>query len=168
MQVDVSQTSFVAAGLLAMFRKLGQPVKTVVAPAVLEAVSSGNVSTSHLEWGAAVKGRVATGQAAFYTLFLTQEDLDTGFVIFASCPNLRLKILLWDRQGAALWNPAAQEDCTKIGTTYVAAIYHTQQDVLEGVPKSVQVQDCPSRMLIYISLSYAYYISPYTRGSLGL
>jgi hypothetical protein len=137
--VDVSQTGLFSASLLAMFRKLGQPVKTVVAPSVLEAVSTGNVATKLLEWGTPAKGKVATSQAAFFTLFLTQDDIDRGFVIFASCPNLRVKILLWDRQGSEVWNAAAQEDCCNIGSTYVAAIYCTQHDVLEGVPKSMQV-----------------------------
>lgn len=143
MQVDVSQTGFVTAGLLAMFRKLGQPVRTVVPPAVLEAVANDAVATTLLPWDAPQKGKVATSQAMFYNLYLTAEDIEAGFVISALSPKMRVKVLLWDRRGEEKWNLAAQEDSSKVNGTHVAALYATRAEMLDGVPRTVQVRRPP-------------------------
>ena len=92
MQVDVSQTGFVTAGLLAMFRKLGQPIKTVVPPEILEAVASGSINPTPLEWATTHEGRVPCGQAVFYSIQLSAQDLETGLLIFGTCPSARLKV----------------------------------------------------------------------------
>jgi hypothetical protein len=75
-QVDVSQTGVVTAGLLAMFRKLGSDVRTVVAPAVLDAAASGAVEATALAWQGPLKGRVGNSAAAFYTIDLSQAEID--------------------------------------------------------------------------------------------
>lgn len=80
-QVDVSQTGIVGSTLLAMFRKLGHPIKTVVSPAVMDSVKDKNVEHIPLEWGTPLKGRVANGQAVFYSLDISQEQLTQGFII---------------------------------------------------------------------------------------
>jgi hypothetical protein len=142
-QVDVSQTGFVTAGLLAMFRKLGQPIKTVVSPSVHDTVSSGTLSPTPLPWHVPQKGRVGNGQAVFYTLDLTCDHLASGFIIFASCPSARVKILLWDKQGTEPWNLCAQEDSVKFGDVNVAALFNTGGDTLDGVPRSMAVRPAP-------------------------
>lgn len=80
-QVDVSQTGIVGSTLLAMFRKLGHPIKTVVSPAVMDAVKDRNIASVPLEWGIPLKGRVGNGQAVFYFLDITQEQITQGFII---------------------------------------------------------------------------------------
>ena len=80
-QVDVSQTGIVGSTLLAMFRKLGHPIKTVVSPVVMDAVKDRNVAATPLDWGTPQKGKVGNGQAVFYTVNITQEHLTQGFII---------------------------------------------------------------------------------------
>lgn len=52
--------------------QLGQPIKTVVSPAVLDAVATGDVKPTKLEWQGPVKGKVGNGQAVFYTMDVSQ------------------------------------------------------------------------------------------------
>lgn len=80
-QVDVSQTGIVGSTLLAMFRKLGHPIKTVVSPVVMDAVKDRNVAATPLEWGTPHKGKVGNGQAVFYSVDIKQEHLTQGFII---------------------------------------------------------------------------------------
>jgi hypothetical protein len=80
-QVDVSQTGLVGSTLLAMFRKLGHPIKTVVSPAVMDAVKDRNIAATQLEWDVPLKGRVGNGQAVFYKIDISQEQISKGFII---------------------------------------------------------------------------------------
>ena len=59
-----------------MFRKLGSPIKTVVSPAVLNTVSSGDFQSTPLAWQGPQKGKVGNGQAVFYTLDLSQAEIE--------------------------------------------------------------------------------------------
>ena len=86
LQVDVSQQGIVGSTLLAMFRKLGHPIKTVVSPVVMDAVKDKNVQSTPLEWGVPLKGKVGNGQAVFYALDITQEQISQGFIIQVCFP----------------------------------------------------------------------------------
>ena len=141
LQVDISQTGFMGSTLLAMFRKLGHPIKTVVSPSVLDAVKSPSaLQTSPLQWGEEATGRVGNGQALFYVLDISPEHLDHGFVVVASCVHARVKLLLWDLDDEGGWSLAAQEDAVKVGQANATALYATTAELLEGVPRSVQVR----------------------------
>lgn len=130
--------------LLAMFRKLGHPIKTVVSPAVLDAVKMPSaLQTAPLDWGVPAIGRVANGQAVFYVLEISPEHLEQGFVVVASCVHARVKLLLWDLDANGDWSLAAQEDAVKVGQANATALYATPAELLEGVPRSVQVSGTP-------------------------
>ena len=77
---DIRQ-GIVGSTLLAMFRKLGHPIKTVVSPVVMDAVKDKNVQATPLEWGVPLKGKVGNGQAVFYALHITQAQITQGFII---------------------------------------------------------------------------------------
>lgn len=131
--------------LLAMFRKLGHPIKTVVSPSVLDAVKSPSaLQTTPLQWGEEATGRVGNGQALFYVLDISPEHLEQGFVVVASCVHARVKLLLWDLDDEGGWSLAAQEDAVKVGQANATALYSTTAELLEGVPRSVQVRSRPA------------------------
>lgn len=131
--------------LLAMFRKLGHPIKTVVSPTVLDAVKQPSaLTTAPLEWGVPVTGKVGNGQAMFYVLDIAAEHLEQGFAVVASCSHARVKLLLWDLDADGNWSLAAQEDAVKVGQVNATALYATSVELLEGVPRSVQVAPPPS------------------------
>lgn len=129
---------FMGSTLLAMFRKLGAPVKTVVSAKVLDAVAAKDLTAAPLPWGAALTGRVANGQAAFYSVDIFADHLAAGFALSAECSHGRVKALLWDMGPDGEWSMAANEDAVRIGATNVAALLHTGGDTLDGVPRSVQ------------------------------
>lgn len=66
----------------------------------------------------------------------------------ATCLHARVKLLLWDMNTTGEWSLAAQEDAIKLGDSNVSALYGVKADLLEGVPKSVQV------LLSIFSMSY--------------
>jgi hypothetical protein len=66
----------------------------------------------------------------------------------ASCLHARVKVLLWDIGTDGEWALAAQEDAVKLGDSHVAAIFNVGADLLEGVPKSVQVHSSLQRLSI--------------------
>ena len=57
----------------------------------------------------------------------------------ATCVHARVKLLLWDMSTTGEWSLAAQEDAIKLGDCNVSALFNVGADILEGVPKSVQV-----------------------------
>lgn len=58
----------------------------------------------------------------------------------ATCLHARVKLLLWDMDTVGEWSLAAQEDAIKLGDSNVTALYNVGADLLEGVPKSMQVR----------------------------
>lgn len=136
-QVDVTQMGFLGSSLAAMFSKLGAPIKTIVSPTVLEQVQTGQVQSAELSWGVPATGRVANGQAVYYTLDINAEHLRTGFMIAATCSHARVKLLLWDKGESGAWSLAAQEDPFKVGDHNAAALFRIDGALLEGVPRNV-------------------------------
>ena len=118
---------------------MGQPIKTVVSPKVLNEVSTGTFAATPLEWQGPIKDKVSKSHAVYYTKDISQAEIDKGFAFYAASAN-QLKILLWDEHGSEKWNMCAQEDSCKIGQTYVAALYQTGTDILENVPATLRVR----------------------------
>ncbi|KAK9820520.1 hypothetical protein WJX72_011236 [[Myrmecia] bisecta] len=126
-EVDLSSLGVVNTAMAAMFSKLGVPIKTSVAPHVLEAAYEGNFVTMPLHFGESTSGKVEKSNVAFYELDLQQSHIDAGFVIAANSPVAsKFKLLLFEQTDKGSWELLMQEDSYKVHKVTIAGLYFLQ------------------------------------------
>ncbi|KAK9838663.1 hypothetical protein WJX74_000967 [Apatococcus lobatus] len=116
-EVDLSQLGMVNTAFAAIFSKLGVPIKTRVAPQVLDVAYAGDVEPEALTFNQTVSGWVG-GQ---------------------SRPS-RFKLLLFERSSEGRWEPACQEDSQEAQRISTAGIYVLPFDTHRLGPKPSMLQ----------------------------
>ncbi|RVX10433.1 Chaperone protein dnaJ 16 [Vitis vinifera] len=80
LELDLSNLGAVNTMFAALFSKLGVPIKTTVSATVLEDALNGVVTVRPLTLGQPVVKKVEKQCAHFYSVTLTEEEAQTGFV----------------------------------------------------------------------------------------
>ena len=129
-EVDVSSLGLFSTVAAAMFSKLGIPIKTTIATNVVDAAYEGQFKATRLAFAQSIADKVCfrilvqsmralfwskcthcqhllqvdKGQAAFYDIMITKEDIDSGFVIGAhSSVGSKFKLLLFEETENGRW-----------------------------------------------------------------
>ncbi|GAQ85222.1 hypothetical protein KFL_002250020 [Klebsormidium nitens] len=125
MELDLSSLGTVNTMFAALFSKLGVPIKTAVAPSILEAALSGQLPAVTLPWGVPIQAKVEKQHANYYKLVVTQEHSDAGVVVrVTSHAQSKFKLLLFDPDPqVGGYNLVAQEDSVKAGKVTAAGFY---------------------------------------------
>mmetsp|Transcript_10383 Transcript_10383/g.31263 ORF Transcript_10383/g.31263 Transcript_10383/m.31263 type:complete len:409 (-) Transcript_10383:1044-2270(-) len=140
MELDVSNLGVVGLGFAAMFSKLGVPIKTAIAPRVLETAYEGKFEAEDLQWGVPVCEKVEKQQAKFYLLHISQQNIEEGFLIKASSAASKFKLLLFESTPEGTWELLAQDDSTKMAKQRVASFMHLHLTTAELGPMGSPIE----------------------------
>lgn len=135
-EVDLSSLGVVNTALAAMCSRLGMPIKTAVAPHILEAAYDGNFTAFPLDFGETVTDELKKQGVQFYELTVKPEHLEAGFVVAASSTtSSRFKVLLFEQVVDGPWELVLQEDSRQIKKTSIAGLYFFNFDTYTIPPK---------------------------------
>ncbi|CAK0779934.1 hypothetical protein CVIRNUC_004893 [Coccomyxa viridis] len=141
-EIDLSSLGIFSTAVAAVFSKLGVPIKTTVAPMVLEAASAGNFNARPLRFGEPLSDRVDKSGCHYYLLELAQRHLDSGFVVGAhSSAGSKFKLLMFERTSDGQWDLVLQEDSMKVKkNTQIAGLYFLHCHTYHIAPKPSQLE----------------------------
>ncbi|KAL5759703.1 hypothetical protein ACOSQ2_018541 [Xanthoceras sorbifolium] len=124
LELDLSSLGAVNTMFAALFSKLGVPIKTTVSATVLEEALNGVVTVRPLLLGQAITRKVEKQCAHFYSITITEEEAQAGFVCrVQSSDKSKFKLLYFDHEGNSGLSLALQEDSTKTGKVTSAGMY---------------------------------------------
>ncbi|KAJ9709098.1 hypothetical protein PVL29_000862 [Vitis rotundifolia] len=124
LELDLSNLGAVNTLFAALFSKLGVPIKTTVSATVLEDALNGVVTVRPLTLGQPVVKKVEKQCAHFYSVTLTEEEAQTGFVCrVQSSDKSKFKLLYFDQEEGGGLNLSLQEDSAKTGKVTSAGMY---------------------------------------------
>ncbi|KAL3036892.1 hypothetical protein AAZX31_01G034600 [Glycine max] len=104
--------------------KLGVPIKTTVSATVLEEALNGLVTIRPLPLGHNIAKRVEKQCAHFYSVTITEEEAQAGFVCRVQSPDKsKFKLLYFDQEDNSGLSLALQEDSAKTGKVTSAGMY---------------------------------------------
>ncbi|KAL3036891.1 hypothetical protein AAZX31_01G034600 [Glycine max] len=118
LELDLSSLGAVNTMFAALFSKLGVPIKTTVSATVLEEALNGLVTIRPLPLGHNIAKRVEKQCAHFYSVTITEEEAQAGFVCRVQSPDKSK--FKEDNSGLSL---ALQEDSAKTGKVTSAGMY---------------------------------------------
>ncbi|KAL5761965.1 hypothetical protein ACOSP7_018229 [Xanthoceras sorbifolium] len=124
LELDLSSLGAVNTMFAALFSKLGVPIKTTVSATVLEEALNGVVTVRPLLLGQAITRKVEKQCAHFYSITITEEEAQAGFVCrVQSSDKSKFKLLYFDHEGNSGLSLALQEDSAKTGKVTSAGMY---------------------------------------------
>uniref|UniRef100_A0A5B7B3P0 Putative Chaperone protein dnaJ 16 n=1 Tax=Davidia involucrata TaxID=16924 RepID=A0A5B7B3P0_DAVIN len=124
LELDLSSLGAVNTMFAALFSKLGVPIKTTVSATVLEEALNGMVIIRPLPLGQPVFRKVEKQSAHFYSVTITEEEAQAGFVCrVQSSDKSKFKLLYFDQEENGGLSLALQEDSAKTGKVTSAGMY---------------------------------------------
>ncbi|EXB82654.1 Chaperone protein dnaJ 16 [Morus notabilis] len=124
LELDLSSLGAVNTMFAALFSKLGVPIKTTVSATVLEEALNGMVTIRPLPLGQPISRKVEKQCAHFYSVTITEEEAQAGFVCrVQSSDKSKFKLLYFDQEGNSGLSLALQEDSAKTGKLTSAGMY---------------------------------------------
>ncbi|OIV94531.1 hypothetical protein TanjilG_25593 [Lupinus angustifolius] len=124
LELDLSSLGAVNTMFAALFSKLGVPIKTTVSVTVLEEALNGLVTIRPLPLGHFISKRVEKQCAHFYSVTITEEEAQAGFVCRVhSSDKSKFKLLYFDQEDNGGLSLALQEDSAKTGKVTSAGMY---------------------------------------------
>ncbi|XP_059655984.1 chaperone protein dnaJ 16 [Cornus florida] len=124
LELDLSSLGAVNTMFAALFSKLGVPIKTTVSATVLEEALNGMVTVRPLPLGQPVFRKVEKQSAHFYSVRITEEEAQAGFVCrVQSSDKSKFKLLYFDQEENGGLSLALQEDSAKTGKVTSAGMY---------------------------------------------
>ncbi|KAH7428530.1 hypothetical protein KP509_09G005700 [Ceratopteris richardii] len=124
MELDLSNLSTVNTMFVALFSKLGVPIKTSISPTVLEEANNGIVTIRPLPLGRPVNDRVERQVAHFYGVTISKEQAVAGVVVrVISQAQSNIKLLYFEQEETGGLSLALQEDSVKTGKVTSAGMY---------------------------------------------
>ncbi|CAI7732252.1 unnamed protein product [Closterium sp. NIES-54] len=123
--LDLSGLSTFNTAMVALFSKLGVPIKTSVSQVVLEEALSGTVTPRTLPLGGSISDRVEKQKAHFYSVTLTEEQAKSGLAVRAtSSASGKFKLLYFDwRSETGGLDLSMQESSIKYGKSSQACLF---------------------------------------------
>ncbi|KAI3467468.1 hypothetical protein Pfo_024131 [Paulownia fortunei] len=124
LELDLSSLGTVNTMFAAIFSKLGVPIKTTVSATVLEEALNGVVTIRPLPLGQPFCRKVEKQCAHFYSVTITEEEAQAGFVCRVySSDKSKFKLLYFDQEDNGGLSLALQEDSSKTGKVTSAGMY---------------------------------------------
>ncbi|XP_057949775.1 chaperone protein dnaJ 16 [Malania oleifera] len=124
LELDLSSLGAVNTMFAALFSKLGVPIKTTVSATILEEALNGMVTIRPLPLGQPLFRKVEKQSAHFYSVTITEEDAQSGFVCrVQSSDKSKFKLLYFDQDESGGLSLALQEDSVKTGKVTSAGMY---------------------------------------------
>ncbi|KAL8142379.1 hypothetical protein V2J09_015411 [Rumex salicifolius] len=124
LELDLSSLGTVNTLFAALFSKLGVPIKTTVSATVLEEALNGSVNTQPLLLGQPFSRKVEKHCAHFYSVTLTEEDVQSGVVCHVhSSQKSKFKLLYFEQEENGGLSILLQEDSCKTGKARYAGMY---------------------------------------------
>lgn len=124
LELDLSSLGAVNTMFAALFSKLGVPIKTTVSATVLEEALNGMVTIRSLPLGQPLLKKVEKQGAHFYSVTITEEEAQAGFVCRVySSDKSKFKLLYFDQEEGGGLSLALQEDSAKMGKVTSAGMY---------------------------------------------
>ncbi|TXG56370.1 hypothetical protein EZV62_017683 [Acer yangbiense] len=124
LELDLSSLGAVNTMFAALFSKLGVPIKTTVSATVLEEALNGVVTVRPLLLDQAITRKVEKQCAHFYSITITEEEAQAGFVCrVQSSDKSKFKLLYFDHEGNGGLSLALQEDSAKTGKVTSAGMF---------------------------------------------
>ncbi|KAG6529444.1 chaperone protein dnaJ 15-like [Zingiber officinale] len=124
MEIDLSNLGTVNTMFAALFSKLGVPIKTTIAAAVLEEALNGTVTVRPLPLGTSSNGKVDKQCAHFFSVTINEEQAQVGVVIrVTSAAQSKFKLLYFEQEIHGGYGLALQEDSEKTGKVTSVGMY---------------------------------------------
>ncbi|KAL0287831.1 UNVERIFIED_CONTAM: Chaperone protein dnaJ 16 [Sesamum calycinum] len=124
LELDLSSLGTVNTMFAAIFSKLGVPIKTTVSATVLEEALNGAVTIRPLPLGQPLCRKVEKQCAHFYSVTITEKEVQAGFVCRVySADKSKFKLLYFDQEESGGLSLALQEDSSKTGKITCAGMY---------------------------------------------
>ncbi|GAB4839863.1 Chaperone protein dnaJ 16 [Ancistrocladus abbreviatus] len=124
LELDLSSLGAVNTMFAAIFSKLGVPIKTTVSATVLEEALNGTVNIRPLLLGQPLFKKVEKQCAHFYSVTITEEEVQGGFVCRVhSSDKSKFKLLYFEQEENGGLSLALQEDSAKTGKMTSAGMY---------------------------------------------
>ncbi|KAL0385609.1 UNVERIFIED_CONTAM: Chaperone protein dnaJ 16 [Sesamum radiatum] len=124
LELDLSSLGTVNTMFAAIFSKLGVPIKTTVSATVLEEALNGAVTIRPLPLGQPLCRKVEKQCAHFYSVTITDKEVQAGFVCRVySADKSKFKLLYFDEEENGGLSLALQEDSSKTGKITCAGMY---------------------------------------------
>ncbi|OVA16254.1 DnaJ domain [Macleaya cordata] len=124
LEVDLSSLGAVNTMFAALFSKLGVPIKTTVSATVLEEALNGVVTVRPLELGQPFYKKVEKQCAHFYSVTITEQEAQAGFVCRVQSPDKsKFKLLYFEQEDNGGLSLVLQEDSAKTGKVTSAGMY---------------------------------------------
>ncbi|XP_072953598.1 chaperone protein dnaJ 16-like [Typha angustifolia] len=116
LELDLSSLNTVNTMFAALFSKLGVPIKTTVSATVLEEALNGMVIVRPLQLGQSLSRKVEKQSAHFYSVEITEKEVQMGFVCrVQSADRSKFKLLYFEQEETGGLSLALQEDSAKTG-----------------------------------------------------
>ncbi|KAF8378330.1 hypothetical protein HHK36_029669 [Tetracentron sinense] len=124
LELDLSSLGAVNTMFAALFSKLGVPIKTTVSTTVLEEALNGVVTIRPLQLGQPMYKKVEKQCAHFYSMTITEQEAQDGFVCRVLSPDKsKIKLLYFEQEENGGLSLALQEDSMKTGKVTSAGMY---------------------------------------------
>ncbi|KAF8407961.1 hypothetical protein HHK36_007101 [Tetracentron sinense] len=124
LELDLSNLGAVNTMFAALFSKLGVAIKTTVSATVLEEALNGMVTISPLQLGQPLYKKVEKQCAHFYSVTLTEQEAQAGFVCqVKSSDKSKFKLLYFEQDENGGLSLELQEDSSKTGKVTSAGMY---------------------------------------------
>ncbi|KAJ4960459.1 hypothetical protein NE237_020369 [Protea cynaroides] len=124
LELDLSSMGTVNTMFAALFSKLGVPIKTTVSTSILEEALNGMVTIHPLQLGKPLVKKVEKQCAHFYSVTITEQEAQAGFVCRVHSPDKsKFKLLYFEQEENGGLGLALQEDSAKTGKVTSAGMY---------------------------------------------
>ncbi|EFJ08891.1 hypothetical protein SELMODRAFT_446768 [Selaginella moellendorffii] len=124
MELDLSNLGTVNTMFVALFSKLGVPIKTTISAQVLEDALNGTVTIRPLPLGRPFNDKVEKQGAHFYGVTISPDQAAAGVVVRAtSVAQSKFKLLYFEQEENGGLGLAIQEDSIKTGKVTSAGLY---------------------------------------------
>ncbi|XP_010272055.1 PREDICTED: chaperone protein dnaJ 16 [Nelumbo nucifera] len=124
LELDLSSLGAVNTMFAALFSKLGVPIKTTVSATILEEALNGLVTIRPLQLGQPLFRKVEKQCAHFYSVTITEQEAQAGFVCRVQSPDKsKFKLLYFEQEDNGGLSLALQEDSAKTGKVTSAGMY---------------------------------------------
>eukprot|EP00850_Spirogloea_muscicola_P022725 SM000308S11835 [mRNA] locus=s308:52843:56001:- [translate_table: standard] len=148
--LDISSLNMFNTTVVALFSKLGVPIKTAISSTVLEEALNGTVTVRPLPIGRAVSDRVEKGTAHYYGVSISKEQAESGIAVRVTSPSAsKFKLLYFEQEDTGGLSMALQENSVKSGRQTAAGFFfvHFQVYRLDPSVNALEVAKDPEAAL---------------------
>eukprot|EP00850_Spirogloea_muscicola_P006757 SM000032S12141 [mRNA] locus=s32:704055:707223:- [translate_table: standard] len=148
--LDISSLNMFNTTVVALFSKLGVPIKTAISSTVLEEALNGTVTVRPLPIGRAVSDRVEKGTAHYYGVSISKEQADSGIAVRVISPSAsKFKLLYFEQEDTGGLSMALQENSVRCGRQTAAGFFfvHFQVYRLDPSVNALEVAKDPEAAL---------------------